>query len=225
MRSHTRIRVIYDIGAITPEMVRYKQMCSSFYKVADLATDDPDSYSLVMEWLEVKMKELYTKKYPTATLKPIKGDSIKNSPTDAPPKVQDPKRKKTKGRPRETRLKSPIEGSKQKSKKKKNSSRKVNDDAGQSSQLPGILCTQKSVVTTQNTTQNNPNKMGNINFHPSGLYGMMPQPSGPYGMMLQPSGPYGMMLQSYGPYGMMSQPSGPYGMMPQPSISFSESID
>lgn len=113
MRSHTRIRVNYDSGAVTPEMLRYKQMCSRFYKVADLATDDPDSCSLVMEWLEVKMNELYLKKYPAATPKPMEGNSNGNSPTDAPPKVQDPQRKKAKGRPRETRLKAPIEGSTQ----------------------------------------------------------------------------------------------------------------
>ncbi|TXG64080.1 hypothetical protein EZV62_011074 [Acer yangbiense] len=48
-RCHTKVKISYDNWDVKPEGQRFDRMCNSFYEVADLATNNEETFCMVME--------------------------------------------------------------------------------------------------------------------------------------------------------------------------------
>lgn len=94
--------------------MRYDDLCKAFSKVADLTADDEGRTRLIMDWINLKAKELRSTKYtietnvllhPPITL-PSQSNASQNSGNVS---VLDPITSKRNGAPRKLRRKSTLE--------------------------------------------------------------------------------------------------------------------
>ncbi|KAK1568019.1 hypothetical protein Q3G72_019484 [Acer saccharum] len=51
-RCHTKVKISYDNWDVKPEGQRFDRMCNSFYEVADLATNNEETFCMVMEAID-----------------------------------------------------------------------------------------------------------------------------------------------------------------------------
>ncbi|KAK0591161.1 hypothetical protein LWI29_036338 [Acer saccharum] len=51
-RCHTKVKISYDNWDIKPEGQRFDRMCNSFYEMADLATNNEETFCMVMEAID-----------------------------------------------------------------------------------------------------------------------------------------------------------------------------
>ena len=57
-RCYSKLKVCYDVQNLTIQQERYKKMCNAFSEVADIASDDENSYKTVLDWIEKAIKDL-----------------------------------------------------------------------------------------------------------------------------------------------------------------------
>ncbi|XP_022865375.1 protein FAR-RED ELONGATED HYPOCOTYL 3-like [Olea europaea var. sylvestris] len=57
-RAHTRVAMYYDGLVSSPAQLRYDDICRAFSEVADLAANDKERSSAVMDWIKLQAKEL-----------------------------------------------------------------------------------------------------------------------------------------------------------------------
>ncbi|KAK2641451.1 hypothetical protein Ddye_023214 [Dipteronia dyeriana] len=51
-RCHTKVKISYDNWDVKPEGQRFDKLCNSFYEVADLATNNEETFCMVMEAID-----------------------------------------------------------------------------------------------------------------------------------------------------------------------------
>ena len=57
-RCYSKLKVCYGVQNLTIQQERYEKMCNAFSEVADIASDDENSYKTVLDWIEKAMKDL-----------------------------------------------------------------------------------------------------------------------------------------------------------------------
>ncbi|KAH9681032.1 protein FAR1-RELATED SEQUENCE [Citrus sinensis] len=57
-RCYSKLKVCYGVQNLTIQQERYEKTCNAFSKVADIASDDENSYKTVLDWIEKAMKDL-----------------------------------------------------------------------------------------------------------------------------------------------------------------------
>jgi len=57
-RCYSKLKVCYGVQNLTIQQERYEKMCNAFSEVADIASDDENSYKTVLDWIEKVMKDL-----------------------------------------------------------------------------------------------------------------------------------------------------------------------
>ncbi|XP_024041931.1 protein FAR1-RELATED SEQUENCE 5-like [Citrus clementina] len=57
-RCYSKLKVCYGVQNLTIQQERYEKMCNAFSEVADVASDDENSYKTVLDWIEKAMKDL-----------------------------------------------------------------------------------------------------------------------------------------------------------------------
>ncbi|KAH9723117.1 protein FAR1-RELATED SEQUENCE [Citrus sinensis] len=57
-RRYSKLKVCYGVQNLTIQQERYEKMCNAFNEVADIASDDENSYKTVLDWIEKAMKDL-----------------------------------------------------------------------------------------------------------------------------------------------------------------------
>ena len=61
-RCHTKAKVRYDDWRTNPESCRFDNMCTSFYEITDIATDDDEKFCMLIEMINYMKKKLESKK-------------------------------------------------------------------------------------------------------------------------------------------------------------------
>ncbi|KAH9770311.1 protein FAR1-RELATED SEQUENCE [Citrus sinensis] len=57
-RCYSKVKVSYGVQNLSIQQERYEKMCNTFSEVADIASDDENSYKTVLDWIEKAMKDL-----------------------------------------------------------------------------------------------------------------------------------------------------------------------
>ncbi|KAH9703431.1 protein FAR1-RELATED SEQUENCE [Citrus sinensis] len=57
-RCYSKLKVCYGVQNLTIQQERYEKMCNAFSEVADVASDDENSYKTVLDWIEKAMNDL-----------------------------------------------------------------------------------------------------------------------------------------------------------------------
>ncbi|XP_015387579.1 protein FAR1-RELATED SEQUENCE 2-like [Citrus sinensis] len=57
-RCYSKLKVCYGVQNLTIQQERYEKMCNAFSEVADIASDDENSYKTVLDWIEKAIKDL-----------------------------------------------------------------------------------------------------------------------------------------------------------------------
>ncbi|KAH9769761.1 protein FAR1-RELATED SEQUENCE [Citrus sinensis] len=57
-RCYSKLKVCYGVQNLTIQQERYEKMCNAFSEVANIASNDENSYKTVLDWIEKVMKDL-----------------------------------------------------------------------------------------------------------------------------------------------------------------------
>ena len=57
-RCYSKVKISYSMQNLSIQQKRYEKMCSTFSEVADMASDDENSYKMVLDWIEKAMNDL-----------------------------------------------------------------------------------------------------------------------------------------------------------------------
>ena len=57
-RCYSKVKIIYGVQNLSIQWERYEKMCSAFSEVTDIASDDENSYKMVLDWIEKAMNDL-----------------------------------------------------------------------------------------------------------------------------------------------------------------------
>ncbi|KAJ6799357.1 protein FAR1-RELATED SEQUENCE 9-like [Iris pallida] len=104
-RSHTKIPINSDGWQLTPDQVRYNELCNLFAELADVASPIDDECIDIKKWIDKKLKAITKKGSSNGSSSRLNID-LKNvdSEVNETEKVLDPPITKRKGRPRGKRL-------------------------------------------------------------------------------------------------------------------------
>ncbi|KAH9703432.1 protein FAR1-RELATED SEQUENCE [Citrus sinensis] len=205
-RCYSKLKVCYGVQNLTIQQERYEKMCNAFSEVADVASDDENSYKTVLDWIEKAMNDLpkqircesvgktNTGGASCSSNKQINSESVERTvigevscgSNNIQLALNDPVVTRRKGRPPCLRKESSI----RKKSVQKNKSAQKNKDLQQTApssyDVPNEISTQGSNIATVPMYQS---QFGGSNIYQPFPYNWHTQPIPPYTSQLHYSSP------------------------------------
>ncbi|KAH9704409.1 protein FAR1-RELATED SEQUENCE [Citrus sinensis] len=204
-RCYSKLKVCYGVQNLTIQQERYEKMCNAFSEVADVASDDENSYKTVLDWIEKAMKDLpkqircesvgktSTGGASCSSNKQINSESVERTvigevscgSNNVQLALNDPVVTRRKGRPPCLRKESSIRKKSVQKNKFAQKNKDLQQTAPSSYHVPNEISTQGSNIAT--TLQEGSTMYGNLNQ--CGTMGYYNQPVPPYTSQLHYSSP------------------------------------